>query len=180
MITTLDAQPQECMEGHAHRFHTVAACHFQSVEHVEHWINILIPKNKNGAFIKWSEGRNKDETRARFIDNCAKHSHDIDFSVDCVSTEEGKMSWFAWAFYMQHRNLISQRLDRKQRNCLVFKIGGQQELVFPVLQAGYLIWYHHVIRYLAEEKKLKIRCLVTHSQMMSLVREKVKPSALRL
>ncbi len=159
MITTLDAQPQECMEGHAHLFHTVAACHFQSVEHVEHWINKLVPRDKNGAFIKWSGGRKKDETRARFMENCVKHAHEIDFSVDCVSTEEERMSWFAWVFYMQNKNFISQRPDHKQRNCLVFKIGEQGEIAFPVLQASYLIWYHQVIRYLADVKNIRNKVL---------------------
>ena len=65
------------------------------------------------------------------------------------------MSWFAWAFYMQNRELVTQRLDAKGRNCLIFKISADKDLQFPVLRAGYLIWYHHVIRYLAEVQKVK-------------------------
>jgi len=39
MITTLDAQPQEWMEGDEGIFHTVAACHFKNLEHIEYWIH---------------------------------------------------------------------------------------------------------------------------------------------
>lgn len=154
MITTLDTQPQEWMEGDENIFHTVAACHFQSIEHIEHWINKLIPRNQNGSFIKWAGGRRKDQSRDQFIDNCTRHSNEIDFKVNCVSTNESEMSWFAWAFYMQNQRLVTQRLDNKNRNCLVFQISGNKEIVFPVLRAGYLIWYHHVIRYLAEFQKI--------------------------
>lgn len=150
MITTLDAQPQEWMEGDENVFHTVAACHFKNLEHVEYWINKLIPKNKNGSFVKWAGGRRKGQTRDQFVNNCLKYSSEIDFQVNCVSTHEGEMSWFAWAFYMQNRRLVTQRLDAKNRNCLVFLINSEKNVSFPVLRAGYLIWYHHVIRYLAE------------------------------
>ncbi len=64
------------------------------------------------------------------------------------------MSWFAWAFYMQNQRHVSQRLDAEERNCLVFKISAERDLHFPVLRAGYLIWYHHVVRYLAESQKI--------------------------
>ena len=57
MITTLDAQPQEWMEGDENVFHTIAACHFQNQAHIDHWIKKLIPKNKDGKFVKWSGGR---------------------------------------------------------------------------------------------------------------------------
>lgn len=63
------------------------------------------------------------------------------------------MSWFAWAFYFQNQSLISQRTDEKGRNCLVFSGLNGGELSFPVLRSGYLIWYHHVIRYLVEYGK---------------------------
>lgn len=154
MITTLDSQPQEWMVGDENIFHTIAACHFQNIEHIEHWINKLIPRNKNGSFIKWAGGRRKEQTRDQFIDNCIKLSSEIDFKVNCVSTSEGKMSWFAWAFYMQNQRLVSQRLDDKKRNCLVFQISDKKEIAFPVLRAGHLIWYHHVIRYLAKVQKI--------------------------
>lgn len=95
MFTTLDAQPQEWMEGDQHIYHTVAACHFNNLEHVEYWINKLVPKNRNGEFVKWSGGRRKEQTRSQFIENCIKYSKDIDFKVNCISTKEGKMSWFA-------------------------------------------------------------------------------------
>jgi hypothetical protein len=155
MITTLDAQPQEWMEGDEKVFHTVAACHFANLEHIEHWIQKLVPRNRNGEFVKWSGGRRKEETRDQFIDNCLCHANEIDFRVNCVSTKEGEMSWFAWAFYMQNQRHVSQRLDAKGRNCLVFKITTEQDLHFPVLRAGYLIWYHHVIQYLAESQSIR-------------------------
>jgi hypothetical protein len=78
---------------------------------------------------------------------------------NCVSTKEGEMSWFAWAFYMQNQRHVSQRLDARGRNCLVFKISTEEDLQFPVLRAGYLIWYHHVIRYLAESLNIKGKLL---------------------
>lgn len=159
MITTLDAQPQEWMEGDENVFHTVAACHFQNIEHIEHWINKLIPRNQNGSFVKWAGGRRKDQTRDHFIDNCLKYSSEIDFQVNCVSTIEGNMSWFAWAFYMQHQRLVTQRHDAKNRNCLVFQISNEKDISFPVLRAGYLIWYHHVVRYLSEFKNIRGKLL---------------------
>jgi len=155
MITTLDAQPQEWMEGDEGVFHTVAACHFENVEHIEHWIQKLIPRNQNGEFVKWSGGRRKDQTRDQFVNSCLKYASEIDFRVNCVSSSEGEMSWFAWAFYMQNQRHVTQRLDAKGRNCLVFKISTEKDLHFPVLRAGYLIWYHHVIRYLAESQVIK-------------------------
>jgi hypothetical protein len=64
------------------------------------------------------------------------------------------MSWFAWVFYFQNQSLVSQRVDKKGRNCLIFSGLNGGELSFPVLRAGYLIWYHHVIRYLVEFKNI--------------------------
>lgn len=142
------------MEGRESVFHTVAACHFENLQHVEHWIQKLIPKNKNGEFVKWSGGRRLNKTRSEFFDNCLRYSSEIDFQINCISTNEGQMSWFAWVFYMQNQSHISQRLDAKGRNCLIFKIDSERELAFPVLRAGYLIWYHHVIRYLAEMQNI--------------------------
>lgn len=159
MITTLDAQPQEWMEGDERVSHTVAACHFENLRHIEHWIQRLVPRNRNGEFVKWSGGRRKGETRDEFVDNCLRYSNEIDFRVNCVSTSEGEMSWFAWAFYMQNQSHVSQRLDARSRNCLVFRITTEQDLQFPVLRAGYLIWYHHVIRYLAESRNIKGKLL---------------------
>ena len=63
MITTLDTQPQEWMEGDEKVFHTVAACHFENIEHIEHWINKLIPRNQSGNLVKWSGGKRKSHTR---------------------------------------------------------------------------------------------------------------------
>ena len=88
MITTLDSQPQEWMNGNASIFHTIAACHFENEEHIEYWIQKLIPKNKNGRFIKWSEGKRNLQTRDEFMKNCIQYSNDIDFQVNCVSTSE--------------------------------------------------------------------------------------------
>lgn len=142
------------MEGDHTIFHTVAACHFENLQHIENWIQRLVPRNRNGEFVKWSGGRRKAETRDEFIDNCLRCANEIDFRINCISTNEGEMSWFAWAFYMQNKSHVSQRLDTKGRNCLVFKISAERELQFPVLRAGYLIWYHHVIRYLAESQNV--------------------------
>jgi len=156
MITTLDARPQEWMEGDENVFHTVAACHFQNLEH---WINRLIPRNQNGSFVKWAGGRRKGRTRDQFIDNCLEYSGEIDFQINCVSTSEGEMSWFAWTFYMQNRRLVTQRLDAKNRNCLVFQINNEKDISFPVLRAGYLIWYHYVVRYLSEFQDIRGKLL---------------------
>jgi hypothetical protein len=154
-LTTLDAKPQEWMQGDPDALHTVAACHFASIEHAEHWIKTLVPKNRNGDFVKWAGGRRKDETRHTFLAACAAHAHDLDFSITCVSSSENEMSWFAWAFYFPNRHFIAQRTDAKGRNCLVFEPGNGQAVLLPVLRAGYLIWYHHVIRYLTDGKGLR-------------------------
>jgi len=154
MLTTLDANPQEWMQGDKKVIHTVSACHFESIAHAEHWINLLIPKDSNGKLVKWSGGRRKDTTRRKFIENCLKNKSDIDFTINSISTTEGEMSWFAWALYFQNQSLVSQRMDNKKRNCLVFKGLNGREFSFPVLRAGYLIWYQHVIRYLVEFKNI--------------------------
>lgn len=157
MLTTLDAKPQEWMEGSENVLHTVSACHFQNIEHAEYWIDKLIPKDANNNSVKWSGGRGgrrKKENRETFIENCIKHQDQIDFKINAVSSLEGEMSWFAWAFYFQNQSLVSQRLDAKRRNCLVFSGLNGGELSFPILRAGYLIWYHHVVRYLVEYKNI--------------------------
>ena len=159
MITTLDAQYQEWMEGDEKVFHTVTACHFENIEHIEHWINKLIPRNQSGNLVKWSGGKRKSHTRELFANNCLKNAGEIDFRVNCISTNEGEMSWFAWSFYMQNQRNVTQRIDTKGRNCLVFKISSEKDLQFPVLRAGYLIWYHHVIRYLAESQNIAGRLI---------------------
>jgi hypothetical protein len=106
----------------------------------------LIPRNKNGMYVKWAGGRRKAYTREHFIDNCLRHTNEIDFKVNCISTNEGDMSWFAWAFYMQNRSLVEQKTDDKNRNCLVFQINENNHISFPVLRAGYLIWCFNAIR----------------------------------
>ncbi len=111
-----------------------------------------MPKNKNGEFVKWAGGRRKDETRNAFLSACIDHVNEFDFSITCVSSREDEMSWFAWAFYFPNRNLITQRADSKGRNCLIFELGNGESVKFPVLRAGYLIWYHNVIRYLCDGK----------------------------
>lgn len=152
MFTTLDAKPQEWMQGDQSVLHTVAACHFASPEHAEHWINLLVPKNRNGEFLKWAGGRRKDATRSAFLSGCVDHASEFDFSVTCVSSHEDEMSWFAWAFYYPNRHLITQEPDAKGRNCLKFELGNGESIKFPVLRAGYLIWYHSVVRYLSDGK----------------------------
>lgn len=155
MLTTLDAKPQEWMQGNAALLHTVAACHFDSLAHAEKWINLLVPKNRNGDFIKWAGGRGgrrKEDTRTAFLAACIDHARDLDFSITCVSTTEAEMSWFAWSFYYPNRGFITQRIDAKGRNGLVFNLGNGASFDFPVLRAGYLIWYHRVIRYLCDYK----------------------------
>ena len=154
MFTTLDAKPQEWMEGDSNVLHTVAACHFKSLEHAEYWIGKLIPRNRNGIFVKWAGGRRKEQTKDSFIDNFLSQANDLDFKVNCVSSNEGEMSWFAWAFYFQNQSFITQQLDTKGRNCLVFTGIGKNGISLPVLRAGYLIWYNHVIRYLAESEQI--------------------------
>lgn len=151
-FTTLDAKPQEWMQGDPTVLHTVAACHFASPEHAEHWINALVPKNRNGDFVKWAGGRRKHETRNAFLAACVDRARELDFSISCVSSSEGEMSWFAWAFYFPNRHLIAQKTDAKGRNCLVFELGNGQSVALPVLRAGYLIWYHNVVRYLTDGK----------------------------
>ncbi|MBX3331424.1 MAG: hypothetical protein KF722_13540, partial [Nitrospira sp.] len=110
------------------------------------------PKNKNGEFVKWAGGRRKDETRNVFLSACLDHANEFDFSVTCVSSREDEMSWFAWAFYFPNRHLITQGADAKNRNCLNFDLGNGESIKFPVLRAGYLIWYHNVVRYLSDGK----------------------------
>ncbi len=159
MFTTLDAKPQEWMQGDARVLHTVAACHFTSPEHTEHWINLLVPKNRNGEFVKWAGGRRKDDTRSTFLSTCIEHASKFDFSVTCVSSYEGEMSWFAWAFYHQNQHLITQGPDARGRNCLKFDLGNKESIEFPVLRAGYLIWYNNVVRYLTDSKGINGRFL---------------------
>nr|WP_143838021.1 hypothetical protein [Nitrospira cf. moscoviensis SBR1015] len=159
MFTTLDAKPQEWMQGDPHVLHTVAACHFTSPEHAEHWINLLVPKNRNGKFVKWAGGRRKDETRDAFLAACVEQASKFDFSVTCVSSYENEMSWFAWAFYYQNQHLITQGPDAKGRNCLKFELGNEKSIEFPVLRAGYLIWYSNVVRYLSDSKRINGRFL---------------------
>lgn len=142
------------MEGDSNVLHTVAACHFNSLEHAEYWINKLVPRNQNRELVKWAGGRRKGSTRDSFIDNCIKYADELDFQINCVSSSESEMSWFAWAFYFENQTLVFQRRDSKNRNCLVFSGIGDSELSFPVLRAGYLIWYNHVIRYLTEFKRV--------------------------
>jgi hypothetical protein len=152
MFTTLDAKPQEWMQGDATVLHTVSACSFASPEHAEHWIDALIPRNRNGEPVKWAGGRRKDQARDAFIAACIKYAGELDFNITCVSSSEGEMSWFAWAFYFPNRHLITQKTDQKGRNCLHFKVNDGESIYFPVLRAGYLIWYHQVIRYLVDGK----------------------------
>ncbi len=51
MITTLDAQPQEWMEGDANVFHTIGACHFLNEEHIEYWIISLFLEIKMACML---------------------------------------------------------------------------------------------------------------------------------
>jgi len=133
MLTTLDAKPQEWMEGSKNVLHTVSACHFQNIEHAEYWIDKLIPKDINNRPVKWWSGRRKKRTREIFIGNCLKYQNEIDFKINTISSLEGEMSWFAWSFYFQNQSLISQRLDAKGRNCLIFSGLNNGEISFPVL-----------------------------------------------
>ncbi|MGK5095325.1 hypothetical protein WDW89_25345 [Deltaproteobacteria bacterium TL4] len=59
MLTTLDAKPQEWMEGSESVLHTVSACHFQNIEHAEYWIDKLIPKDANNKSVKGSGGEER-------------------------------------------------------------------------------------------------------------------------
>lgn len=153
-LTTLDAKPNEWMAGDAAIVHTVTACTFESIDHAQHCIDAIVPKNRAGKYLKWSEGRRKERTRAQFVENCLANVSQLKFKINSVSSSEGNMSWFAWAFYMQNLSLIKQQTDLKGRNCLVFSGIRRDGIAFPVLRAGYLIWYHHVIRYLVEAKGL--------------------------
>lgn len=60
---------------------------------------------------------------------------------------------------MQNKSVVTQQLDDRDRNCLVFTINSELNLSFPVLRASYLIWYHHVIRYLSEYKNINGKML---------------------
>jgi hypothetical protein len=155
MITTLDTQPQEWMESNPNAFHTIAACTFDNIEHIEYWINKLVPKNRNGEFVKWSSGKRNVRYRDIFINNCIKYVNEIDFYVNCISAKAGEMSWIAWSFYMQNQNHIRQEKDRKGRNNLVFQITEEKSIAFPVLRAGFLIWYYYALKYLSDVKKIK-------------------------
>ena len=116
MLTTLDAKPQEWMQGDPAVLHTVAACHFKSPEHAEHWINALMCSEKQEWRLRevgWRAAKGRHSFGNAFIAACVAHAHELDLSLTCVSSSEGKMSWFAWAFYFPNRHLIAQRTDAK-------------------------------------------------------------------
>ena len=121
------------------------------------WIHQLVPTNQTGRLTKWSEGGKaslKRKRRLQFIEAINRNYEDIDFSVHCISSTEGEISRFAQMFYLDNLEKITQELDDKNGNCLVFKISETKTVKVPVLRAAILIWIYYVVKYMKDEKQL--------------------------
>jgi hypothetical protein len=157
MYTTMDSQPQEWLTNQSDALHTIAFCSFRDGKHARAWIHRLVPRNRNGALVKWSTGgpaARVERRRKQFIDLFSECFDEIDFIIHCVSSTEGQISNFANALYLQNLSIISQRVDTKGRNCLVFRLTETEERVVPVLRAAKLIWIFFCVRYMKEVHNL--------------------------
>lgn len=158
MFSTIDSQPQEWLLNKPNELHTLAFCCFRDDDHARQWIHSLIPKDKNGKLLKWShDGREKrtHSRRLEFTDKVESAYSSIDFEVHCISSTESQISLFAQAFYLENLKNIHQEVDRKGRNCLVFKISEDSRPVsMPALRAAKLIWIFYCIKYMREQKNL--------------------------
>lgn len=89
-----------------------------------------------------------------FLSNIERNYDTIDFAVHCISSTEGQISQFTQAFYLQNLSNITQELDKKGRNCLVFKISDTTVLRVPVLRAAKLVWIFYCLKYMKDVNKL--------------------------
>lgn len=158
MFSTLDSQPQEWLTGNAGELHTLCICVFLDSASAKKWIHRLVPKNKNGQFLKWSSGGRGARNRIRrleFISNLERDYDAIDFVAHCISSTEAQISQFTRAFYLQNISNIAQETDKKGRNCLVFKVSDTMSLRIPVLRAAKLLWIFYCLKYMKEVNNLE-------------------------
>lgn len=157
MFNTMDSQPEEWLLNDPNVMHTLCFCCFRDSASAKKWIHQLVPKDQNEHFLKWSGGGRRDRNlsrRRQFIEAINLYYDDIDFSVHCISSTEAEISNFAQAFYWENLNNITQELDDKNRNCLVFRINKAREIKIPVLRAAMLIWMYYSIKYMKDENQL--------------------------
>jgi len=157
MFSTMDSQPQEWLLNRAEALHTLCFCCFRDSKHARTWIHRLVPRNRNGAFLKWSNGGPKKRVHRRrtsFMDVMDQHFDELDFLVHCISSTEGQISKFANSFYLQNLKNITQRVDAKGRNCLVFQVSTNDQIQLPVLQAAKLLWIFFCVKYMKEQHGL--------------------------
>ncbi len=157
MFSTLDSQPQEWLLHHPELLHTLCLCCFSDSTSARKWIHRLVPRDKNGHLLKWSaNGRAKRtlDRRIQFAEQVIASYDEIDFAVHCISSTEAQISQFAQAFFLQNNQNISQELDAKGRNCLVFKISEEKSIKMPVLRAAKLIWIYFCVKYMKEVNNL--------------------------
>jgi hypothetical protein len=158
MFSTIDSQPQEWLLNNAKALHTICFCCFRDATHARTWIHALVPRNQNGDFLKWSTGGPKDRVhrrRRRFMDVLDRRFDEMDFLVHCITSTEGQISRFVNAFYLQNLKNITQRLDAKGRNCLVFQVSTNDQIQLPVLQAAKLLWIYFCVKYMKEQHGLE-------------------------
>jgi hypothetical protein len=153
MFSTLDSQPQEWLLNNPDQLHTLCFCCFKDSASARHWIHTIVPKNKNGTLLKWST-RDAQRRRLQFAEQVEKHYERFDFVVHCISSTEHQISVFANVMYLQNLHNIRQELDRKGRNCLVFKLSEERSVIMPALRAARLIWTYFCIKYMKEVHNL--------------------------
>jgi len=157
MFNTLDSQPEEWLLNDPDVLHTICFCCFPDSATAKKWVHALVPRNQNGRFVKWSGGGRKVRNRKwrlEFIEAVNRNYDEIDFTVHCISSTEAEISQFAQMFYLQNHENITQELDERNRNCLVFKISEKQIVKFPALRVGIIIWTYYAIKYMKEVNNL--------------------------
>jgi hypothetical protein len=157
MFSIMDSQPQEWLLNDPNALHTLCICCFRDSAHAWKWIHTLIPRNQHGKLLKWSSGSRKKRTErwgAEFIDAMERNYDDIDFRIQCISSTEGEISNFAQAFYLQNLENVSQALDAKGKNCLVFRVSKDKQIAIPVLRAAKLLWIYFCLKYMKEFHQL--------------------------
>jgi hypothetical protein len=157
MFSTLDSQPQEWLQNDPELLHTLCVCCFRDSVSAREWIHRLVPRDKNGQLLKWSAKgrttRNLDR-RTQFAERVSASYDQMDFSVHCISSTEAQISQFAQAFFLHYNQSITQELDSKNRNCLVFKINQQKTIKIPALRAAKLLWIYFCVKYMKEVNNL--------------------------
>jgi hypothetical protein len=157
MFSTLDSQPQEWLLHDPELLHTLSICCFRDSASARQWIDRLVPRDKNGQLLKWSsKGRTVRtlDRRTQFANQVSASYDQMDFSVHCISSREAQISQFAQAFFLQNNQNITQELDSKGRNCLVFKITQEKTIKMPVLRAAKLLWIYFCVKYMKEVNDL--------------------------